>query len=183
VKSSLFQVLLAIFLSCTLHAQKAVEDEKLEYYRSVMGQGLRDDNPKQIAKGYYLLGKYEEKMNNFTEAYRLLIYALTISENIKDYKNFEKAKQYAQEAIRQSSLYNLPKRLRSSYSHMGNIYLEYSRWTDSTFSSAASDSALYFFSKVESLATSEKTITNSPNPGINQALYICKKEIRKRLKT
>lgn len=138
-----------------------------------MEQGLRDNDPKQIAEGYYLLGKYEEKMNNFTEAYRLFRQALAINESIRDHekterlyirfsllelkqKHFEKALEYAREAIRISIEYDLPKNLRSAYNQMGSIYLESARRSDNALSGAHLDSALYYFNKTEAIARSEK---------------------------
>ncbi len=111
--------LLALFLLAPLclSAQAQQRDEKLDYAQKVLEQALQRNDSAQIAEGYYLLGKYEEKKYNFSEAYRIYNLALAINSSIQDHdkkgrifvrlsglelkqQHLEKAKHYAQEAIR-----------------------------------------------------------------------------------
>ena len=166
------QIFLAIALTHRVFSQDEVEDERLFYARDILEQGLQNNDSLKIAEGYYLLAKYETRMINYAEAYRLFYLSLRINEDIGDfYKigrvflrlakleldqgHFENAKVYTNEAVEIFVKHDHQTGLKSTYMLIGDIYSDYaSTYTDANFKNMA-DSAMMFYRETEKIIIAE----------------------------
>ena len=170
----IIQICLAVSILHHGFSQVAVEDEGLLYAQEIMEQGLLNNDSAQIAQGYYLLGKYETRMINYAEAYKLFYRALRINEDIGDSYNagkiylrlanmeldqgyLEKAKVYTEEAVGIFIKHNHRKGLKSAYMVIGDIHSAdaYTYENNESYFQSKMDSAILFYEKAIKIIVKE----------------------------
>ncbi len=175
LKLKSFAILSVLSLTGVLaaYAQNTTETERLQYARSVLNEGLKNKDSAAIAEGYYLLGKHEVRILNYSEAYRFFYLSLHINEKLNDhYKtgriylrlseveieqgNIEKGREYVQQAIDIFEKHKIADGLRSAY-HAASVIRSQFDPVDNHHFRMNLNRALQFAREAEKLQASGQT--------------------------
>lgn len=163
MKPSLIKLFLLLFLTRTSFSQSNDSANRYDYAESVLQEGISRNDSVKMAEGYYLLAKHYARQANFSKTYELFYTSLKINEQLADFSkmgriylrlseleaeqyNFEKAKEFVNEAISTFEKGKLTKELKNAFVLAGDIQ-DISPSTDRRSLRLHLDSALFFYQK------------------------------------